>query len=168
MDWGRHPGECPFSCCWYLLQQCHRRKRDGSVVSSYFTSSRALVYSTQRKDKKYLHRKRDANILVAKMGVTEASSASMDIKTLDTPSKAIVLEKPPLYNFIHFACHGVSDPRDPLKSHLLLDDGALTVQEIFYAHSAGPEVVFLSACSTAEGQDARVVDESIHFASASS
>ena len=154
------------------------------AISSYAPSLRALLYATERGPKQYLNQRCNARVLVVKMPKTEgakvlehveeeaetlkglALSASMHTTELDVPMTTEVLEHLPLHNLVHFACHGIIDPEVPSNSHLLLSDGKLSVQQILKTYSAEPDVAFLSACSTAECGDARLVDESIHIASA--
>ncbi|PPR06929.1 hypothetical protein CVT26_004117 [Gymnopilus dilepis] len=154
------------------------------AVSSYAPSLRALLYAAERSPREYLNKRKDTRVLIVKMSETDgasplqnveeeaatlkglAQSVSMQTTELNAPTTSDVLSHLPLHNTVHFACHGVSDPGDPSKTHLLLSDGALSVEKILKTHSAAPDVAFLSACSTAESHDARVVDESIHIASA--
>jgi CHAT domain-containing protein/tetratricopeptide (TPR) repeat protein len=154
------------------------------AISSYAPSLRALLYATERGPKQYLNRRSDARVLVVRMPETEgaeflqhveeeadtlkgmALSVSMHTTELDVPTTTEVLKHLPLHNLVHFACHGIIDPEVPSNSHFLLSDGKLTVQQILKTYSAEPDVAFLSACSTAECGDARLVDESIHIASA--
>ena len=156
------------------------------AISSYAPSLRALLYATERGPKQYLNQRCDARILVVKMSETEgakflehveeeadtlkgmALSVSMHTTELrlNVPTTTQVLKHLPLHNLVHFACHGIIDPEVPSNSHFLLSDGKLTVQQILKIYSAEPDVAFLSACSTAECGDARLVDESIHIANA--
>lgn len=77
---------------------------------------------------------------------------------------------------VHFACHGISHPEDPARSALVLQEtdtksskaipDFLTVQQVLKT-SQLVQLVFLSACSTAENKiSIRLVDEVIHIASA--
>lgn len=66
--------------------------------------------------------------------------------------------------WVHFACHGVSDPQDPSASRLLLHGGPLSAgdvsrQELLYA-----ELAVLLACHTA--RTGHLPDEAVHLASA--
>lgn len=70
----------------------------------------------------------------------------------------------------HFAGHGYTDPDDPLKSYLCLDDwehDPLTVADLLdlnlYQHP--PFLAYLSACGTGQMRVAKYLDESIHLAS---
>nr|WP_232295043.1 CHAT domain-containing protein [Parafrankia sp. EUN1f] len=67
--------------------------------------------------------------------------------------------------WVHFACHGVSNPTAPSTSHLLLHDDRLTVADIAALRLETAEFAFLSACSTSRPTTA-LTDETIHLASA--
>ena len=66
----------------------------------------------------------------------------------------------------HFACHGVSDLRNPSASYLqLTDHRRLTAVDVARLRLDGAGLAFLSACSTGRPGD-RLADEAIHLASA--
>ncbi len=65
----------------------------------------------------------------------------------------------------HFACHAISDPLSPSESRLLLHDRPLAVRDISRLRLQEAELAFLSACSTARGNE-QLADEAIHIASA--
>jgi hypothetical protein len=65
----------------------------------------------------------------------------------------------------HFACHARSDPAEPSAGGLLLHDAMLTLPQISGLRLEEAELVYLSACSTAQ-VSGRQVDEAIHIASA--
>jgi CHAT domain-containing protein len=62
----------------------------------------------------------------------------------------------------HFACNGRHDLDEPLESCLLLDDGPLTLREIFARPAARGRLAVLSACQTAI-TDRTLLDEVIGF-----
>jgi hypothetical protein len=82
-------------------------------------------------------------------------------------TSAAVLDALPAHTIAHFACHGVSDWRDPTASHLELDDRGqqLTVSQITALNLTGARMAYLSACSTADTSP-RHVDEATHLTSA--
>ncbi|TFK21256.1 hypothetical protein FA15DRAFT_707405 [Coprinopsis marcescibilis] len=64
-------------------------------------------------------------------------------------------------SFVHFGCHGVQHPEDPLKSTLLLSGGKLTMLNIIQqCQTSMAALAFLSACQTAMSDEARP-DESL-------
>jgi CHAT domain-containing protein len=69
----------------------------------------------------------------------------------------------------HFACHGVSDPGDPSRSRLLLQNyqtDPLTVAAIGRLRLEHAQLVFLSACRSSLSPTVELADESIHLAAA--
>lgn len=103
------------------------------------------------------------------MGIVHQESRT--VSRLDFPSTAQVLEELPAYHAIHFACHGVSNSKNPSDSHLLLlgnsptEPGMLTVGAISNMNIKNAQVAYLSACSTADNPSSDLADESIHIAS---
>lgn len=65
--------------------------------------------------------------------------------------------------WLHLACHGHQDPKEPLKSGLLLYDEKLELSKIMSNPLPDAEFVFLSACETAMG-DSNMSNESLHLA----
>lgn len=153
------------------------------IISSYLPTVRALDFARARKPKKYLNRKHDTGLLFVLIPETPgaaplfsaddevddindiAAAASIQRVTLNLPTASAVLEQLPVYNLVHFACHGVSDRNNPSNSHLMLTDTKLTVYQILRMHAAEADLAFLSACSTAEGHNEQLADELIHIAS---
>ncbi|WP_228989012.1 CHAT domain-containing protein [Streptomyces sp. DH8] len=66
--------------------------------------------------------------------------------------------------WVHFSCHGVSEPLDPSRSGLVLYDGRLTVSDAAAQRPGSPELAVLSACSAARG-GIRLPDEAVQLAS---
>jgi CHAT domain-containing protein len=66
-------------------------------------------------------------------------------------------------NWVHFACHGIQDADEPLKSGVHLHDGRLELLEIMREQISNPEFAFLSACQTSKG-DLKLSDEVVHLA----
>ncbi|KAJ3575774.1 hypothetical protein NP233_g872 [Leucocoprinus birnbaumii] len=65
--------------------------------------------------------------------------------------------------FVHLACHGTQDQKEPLHSHLLLADGNLELRRILMEDLKSAEFAFLSACQTATGES-KLANESVHLA----
>jgi CHAT domain-containing protein len=79
-----------------------------------------------------------------------------------------VLKALPAARWVHFACHGVSDPANASASRLLLADHRqrpLTVVDVARLRLDEVGMAFLSACSTAR-PGGLPIDEAIHLASA--
>jgi CHAT domain-containing protein len=68
-------------------------------------------------------------------------------------------------SIVHFACHGKQDPKLPLESALILEDGPLKVSHIMEQAMPNASLAFLCACQTAMG-DENLPDEAIHLAAA--
>jgi hypothetical protein len=86
-----------------------------------------------------------------------------------TPTKGNVLASLPSCPIVHFACHGASDPVDPSKSLLLLQDHAsepLTIASLAQVKLEQAKLAYLSACHTAFTGSPSLIDEAIHLTSA--
>jgi len=68
-------------------------------------------------------------------------------------------------NWVHLACHGLPNPKEPFESAFALHDGHFTIQRIIGCNLKNPEFAYLSACHTTVG-DEESPDEAIHLASA--
>jgi CHAT domain-containing protein len=66
-------------------------------------------------------------------------------------------------SIVHFACHGIQHPTNPMKSALLLPGERMTVSTLMKHPMPYASLVFLSACETAKG-DETVPDEALHLA----
>ncbi|KAF2025949.1 hypothetical protein EK21DRAFT_75241 [Setomelanomma holmii] len=96
----------------------------------------------------------------------------------DKPSAADVVAELPAKNFMHFCCHGESDPKEPAQSHLKLfkrttetiDDvrniDRLAAKSVATASSQSSVLVVLSACFTADIQLDSHLDEGLHIGNA--
>jgi CHAT domain-containing protein len=67
------------------------------------------------------------------------------------------------HTWVHFACHGIQDMKDPLESGVHLHDGHLELLEIMRQKIPSPELAFLSACQTSKG-DSKLSEEVVHLA----
>ena len=67
--------------------------------------------------------------------------------------------------WVHLACHGLPNRRQPFESAFSLHDGHFTIQRIIGCDLKNPEFAYLSACHTTVG-DEESPDEAIHLASA--
>jgi len=66
-------------------------------------------------------------------------------------------------NWVHFACHGIQDVSEPLKSGVHLHNGRLELLEIMRQQISNPDLAFLSACQTSKG-DLKLSEEVVHLA----
>ncbi|KAI4915315.1 hypothetical protein J4E85_010440 [Alternaria conjuncta] len=158
------------------------------VISSYSPSIKAMIYS-QRNAKNtasHLHFHRP---LIVSMGTTPGGSdlPSADeegklvrkelskLSTIDElpevrlkPNKAAVIADMSRATILHFAGHGLSDPKDPLESTLLVEDwqqDPLTVKDLLSLrlHEKPPFIAYLSACSTGRSSADKLIDEGLHL-----
>jgi CHAT domain-containing protein len=67
--------------------------------------------------------------------------------------------------WVHLACHGLPNRKQPFESAFALHDGHFTIQRIIECDLKNPEFAYLSACHTTVG-DEESSDEAIHLASA--
>ena len=67
--------------------------------------------------------------------------------------------------WVHLACHGLPNRKQPFESAFALHDGHFTIQHIIQCELKNPEFAYLSACHTTVG-DEESPDEVIHLASA--
>ncbi|TFK22085.1 hypothetical protein FA15DRAFT_714731 [Coprinopsis marcescibilis] len=66
-------------------------------------------------------------------------------------------------SFVHFGCHGLQHPTNPLQSTLCLSGGKLTMKKIIReCQTSTPSFAFLSACQTAMNDEDRP-DESLNL-----
>ncbi|KAG1897213.1 CHAT domain-containing protein [Suillus fuscotomentosus] len=81
----------------------------------------------------------------------------------DEATRAGALEALQQNTWVHLACHGKQDPKQPYDSHFVMRDEHLTLLDIMERHIPQAEFAFLSACHTAVG-DEETPDEVIHLA----
>ncbi|KAK4443397.1 CHAT domain-containing protein [Podospora aff. communis PSN243] len=79
-------------------------------------------------------------------------------------TKDRVLQALSTYNIVHLVCHGVADPQNPANSHLILQDGRLSVAEIAKEYATNADLAYLSACSTARCETQLSLTENLHIA----
>ncbi|KAG1788963.1 CHAT domain-containing protein [Suillus plorans] len=81
----------------------------------------------------------------------------------DAATRAGALEALQQNTWVHLACHGKQDPKQPYNSHFVMRDEDLTLLNIMERDIPHAEFAFLSACHTAVG-DEETPDEVIHLA----
>ena len=67
--------------------------------------------------------------------------------------------------WVHLACHGIPNRKQPFESAFALHDGHFTIQRIIQCELENAEFAYLSACHTTVG-DEESADEVMHLASA--
>ncbi|KAH0827064.1 hypothetical protein J3R83DRAFT_4748, partial [Lanmaoa asiatica] len=68
-------------------------------------------------------------------------------------------------DWVHLACHGLPNRKQPFESAFALHDGRFTIQRIMRCELENPQFAYLSACHTTVGYEENP-DEVIHLASA--
>ncbi|KAL0631008.1 hypothetical protein Q9L58_010144 [Maublancomyces gigas] len=159
------------------------------AISSYISTIKALSFARE-KSLELLSRTDSKVLLVAMPGTPGESplgSASAEVSdiageieksthatVLEHPSASEVLEKLQSCEAVHFACHGITDARNPSNSHLLLfkHNGSaaatadpLTVEKMSSTRIKTAQIAYLSACSTVDNVSEKLSGESIHIAS---
>ncbi|EPQ50568.1 hypothetical protein GLOTRDRAFT_96845 [Gloeophyllum trabeum ATCC 11539] len=87
----------------------------------------------------------------------------VDLTGAEVSNQPLIDILPQCY-WAHFACHGVQDDTDPLKSGLIMADGGrLQLSELLRLDLPKASFAFLSACQTALG-DRKLTDEALHLA----
>jgi CHAT domain-containing protein len=104
---------------------------------------------------------------------TELSGISQRIGSVATLTRvqdqdatmAKVAEELQKNEFVHLACHGIPDPKQPFESGFALGDELLKVEDIMRYELQNAQFTYLSACHTTVG-DEESPDEVIHLAAA--
>ncbi|KAI0383374.1 CHAT domain-containing protein [Hypomontagnella monticulosa] len=154
------------------------------AISSYSSSIKALIHSRQNRPEANMPWGPE-NIVLLGMEETPGHSAlqfvSQEMKELERlfDSTQLQVRKPQPFRqdvltavsnckIFHFAGHGLSDPLDPSRSALLLNDEPLTVTSLFETNlrSRRPFLAYLSACGTGQVRHDGLVDEGLHLVGA--
>lgn len=165
------------------------------VVSSYTPTIKVLVNARARAARKTsveeLNNAEDSLLLVTmpttpgqpdllgarreSQAIIKTAAESFTVEELEQPNAEEVLGKLRDHSgIVHFACHGYSDPSDPSRSHLLLQEHSeeglvvdrLSVTNLLDTRAQGQAwIAYLSACSTANIKDKALADESLHITS---
>ncbi|KAI1504695.1 CHAT domain-containing protein [Biscogniauxia marginata] len=162
------------------------------VMSSYAPSIKALIHGRRRRICDPVKPSSDCALLIA-MRETPGllanrilPSAADEVEMLSelcpelqlrpirpASRKADVLKHLGRCKIFHFAGHGESDPMEPSRSRLLLEDWAsdpLTVGDLrdhrLQENESPPFLSYLSACSTGSNKVDNLADEGIHLVSA--
>ena len=107
------------------------------IIPSYTPTIKALLYARECASKVAKLKSCETSILVVtmpttpehrslpgvdheKLAIQQMTKDSCRIKTLGSPTAARALNDMSNFDIVHFACHGLADPKDPSNSHLLL------------------------------------------------
>ncbi|KAF5633395.1 30S ribosomal S17P protein [Fusarium sp. NRRL 52700] len=153
------------------------------VISSYASSVKAMIQARKRRTPT-----REANkaVLVAMENTPTLSRLAFANQELETVRdvcssiglevveperrKAALIDQLHQCKFFHFAGHGCTDPQDPLRSYLCLEDvetNPLRVGGLLDLNlkDQPPFLAYLSACGTGRIQQEQFMDESVHLIS---
>jgi tetratricopeptide (TPR) repeat protein len=173
----------PIHVAGYHLEGSSENALD-RIISSYIPSLKSLGYAQDRIRKIANDQYQTALFLSMEETPDQAKlpGAAKEAQQLSTilsnhvnpvvlegPAKAEVLGLLPELNICHFACHGISHPMDPSKSQLVLQDwkeNPLFVNDIVRLRLENSQFAYLSACSVADCQVEKLLDEGINLASA--
>ncbi|KAF5244824.1 hypothetical protein FANTH_7591 [Fusarium anthophilum] len=166
----------------------HRRRTKETtldrVVSSYASSVKAMIQARQRRKPT---RETNKAVLVAMETTPTLSRLTFANQELEAVKdvclsvglevvepqrrKVALIEQLHQCKFFHFAGHGCTDPQDPLRSYLCLEDvvtNPLRVGSLLDLNlkDQPPFLAYLSACGTGRIQQEQFMDESVHLISA--
>ncbi|KAF8543384.1 CHAT domain-containing protein [Trichophaea hybrida] len=154
------------------------------VISSYSPSVKALLYARRNEARQNKHTVSDKAVIVsmettpkctklafARKEIIELESllpSSIPRVVLHKPKKEEVLASLSGCSIFHFAGHSHSHPSDPSMSTLLMSDwqkNPFTVKDFLTLkyHQNPPLLAYLSACSTGDNRDYKLLDEGIHL-----
>jgi tetratricopeptide (TPR) repeat protein len=158
------------------------------VCSSYTPTLKALRYARARQASSTTTTKpealvvampetpdgksRDLKVNPEIRAIREAIAAKFSVKIRIKPSCKDVISRLESASIAHFACHAVSDPKDPSSSKLKLYDAAadrvdpLNIRDISHLSYEKAQLAYLSACSTARNSVLELSFESIHIVNA--
>lgn len=184
-------GAFPFHAAGYGSRDL-RKNSMSCVISSYASTLGALVFAEQ---KRAMLEPSASKLLLVTMPKTpnqddlpgvakeaqiiqEAANNLATVELRDLALVQVVLDDLPLFNVVHFACHGYANPNSPFRGGLLLcgdepekifdentQNSILTVEAISLVNTENSQLAFLSACCTAENASSLLMDEGIHLAS---
>lgn len=87
---------------------------------------------------------------------------------LEKPTKSQVLDELKDARICHFVCHSVASEEFPERDVLIVGNymqEELRIEDLDLVRNYQAQIIYLSACSTAEIEQASLVDENIHLAS---
>lgn len=145
------------------------------VVSSYAPTIRGLLRSRTRAA---AGERRQLTVAVPRASgypdLAQTATEALDPAVTPTEGSTLLTDRATARNVLtalegatwaHFACHAVSDHKNPLEGGMALKDGTLTVSQISRLRLGPKGLAYLSACETAR-PSLDHLDEAIHLGSA--
>ena len=163
-----------------------------SVVSSYIPTLRSFINAKQQAEYHGIPAEQPSMLMVKMQhtpgkndlpGVADEETiikgykgSKLQYSVISQRTSEEVLEAIEDHDIVHFACHGISnDNENGLESSLVFQKehqntrevlpDKLYVQQIYNKRLKRARLAYLSACSTAQLADARLVDEGVHLVS---
>ena len=182
----------PFHAAGYGTRDL-RKNTMSCVISSYASTLTALAFAEQKRTTlepsafklllvtmpKTPNQSGFPGVAKEAQIIQEAAKVLAAVELRESAPVQVVLNDLPLFNAVHFACHGFADPNSPFRGGLLLcgdepeknfdentQNSILTVESISSVNTENSQLAFLSACCTAENASSELMDEGIHLASA--
>ena len=99
------------------------------------------------------------------LNIIQEQASKFGVRLLRGPEASMksVIEGMEAHSWVHFACHGVQDTIEPIKSALCLHDKRLELSTIITKSFPHADFAFLSACQTATGAE-KLSEEAVHLA----
>jgi len=99
------------------------------------------------------------------LNIINEQASKFGVRLLRGPEASMksVIEGMEAHSWVHFACHGVQDTIEPIKSALCLHDKRLELSTIITKSFPHADFAFLSACQTATGAE-KLSEEAVHLA----
>ena len=162
------------------------------VISSYTPTIKSLAYARRKTTEVWGHTGNNVLIVGNSLGTSRTPSKRVlteirpETKAIEQivkaaigaaymvphpPYKKTVLDNLSSCSIAHFSCHGVTNPRNPCNSHLLLpgpgetEADPLCIKELSNRNLDRSMLAYLSACHTANYTSETLLDEAIHIAS---
>jgi CHAT domain-containing protein len=104
-----------------------------------------------------------STIVPSDLMISTALDATSSVESVYAKKADEILQLIPEATFLHLACHGIQNAREPLKSGFIMQDKMLEVADLMRLNLPKARLAFLSACETAQG-DMERPDEALHLA----
>jgi CHAT domain-containing protein len=99
------------------------------------------------------------------LNIIKEQATKFGVRLLRGPEALMdsVIQGMETHSWVHFACHGVQDTIEPIKSAFCLHDKRLELSTIITKSFPHADFAFLSACQTATGHE-KLSEEAVHLA----
>jgi CHAT domain-containing protein len=138
------------------------------VISSYAPTVRALAHARASGPSTTAARSLIVSMPSSPEPYRDLPGTSLEAESLERvlpqptvltgPTAAQVLARLDAYTIVHFACHGITEPKEPSNSGLILADQPLTVTALNSVTLPVGRLAYLSACGTAASEAEGLAD----------